>query len=61
MFYIRAFSDRPQAMVSGFCKTERLMKCLFIKIASLAEVSGLCVAGIGEGSAGGCGCEGSDE
>ncbi|KAJ6714912.1 DNA REPAIR ENDONUCLEASE XPF [Salix viminalis] len=31
VFYIRAFSDRPQAMVSGFSKTERLMKCMFIK------------------------------
>ncbi|VFR02192.1 unnamed protein product [Cuscuta campestris] len=29
--YIRAFSDRPHAMVSGFAKAERTLKCLFIK------------------------------
>lgn len=28
---VYAFSDKPQAMVSGFAKTERLMKSLFIK------------------------------
>ncbi|GMH29781.1 hypothetical protein Nepgr_031624 [Nepenthes gracilis] len=29
--YIRAFSDKPQAMVSGFSKAERTMKCLFVR------------------------------
>lgn len=29
--YVRAFSDRPQAMVSGFAKAERTLKCLFIR------------------------------
>ncbi|OVA17201.1 ERCC4 domain [Macleaya cordata] len=29
--YIRAFSDKPNAMVSGFSKAERIMKCLFIR------------------------------
>ncbi|KAF3793006.1 DNA repair endonuclease [Nymphaea thermarum] len=29
--YVRAFSDKPQAMVSGFAKTERIMKALFIR------------------------------
>ncbi|EPS61217.1 hypothetical protein M569_13581, partial [Genlisea aurea] len=29
--YVRAFSDRPQAMVSGFAKAERLLKCLFLR------------------------------
>ncbi|XP_044485744.1 DNA repair endonuclease UVH1 isoform X2 [Mangifera indica] len=29
--YIRAFSDKPTAMVSGFSKTERIMKSLFIR------------------------------
>ncbi|XP_015896676.3 DNA repair endonuclease UVH1 isoform X1 [Ziziphus jujuba] len=29
--YVRAFSDKPHAMVSGFSKTERIMKCLYIK------------------------------
>ncbi|KAF5729652.1 DNA repair endonuclease UVH1 isoform X2 [Tripterygium wilfordii] len=28
---IRAFSDKPHAMVSGFAKTERIMKSLYIK------------------------------
>lgn len=28
---VRAFSDRPQAMVSGFAKAERIMKSLFIR------------------------------
>ncbi|OMO95792.1 hypothetical protein CCACVL1_05267 [Corchorus capsularis] len=28
---VYAFSDKPQAMVSGFAKTERIMKSLFIK------------------------------
>ncbi|CAM6067285.1 unnamed protein product [Sphagnum tenellum] len=29
--FVRAFSDKPQAMVSGFSKTERVMKSLFVK------------------------------
>lgn len=29
--FIRGFSDRPQAMISGFSKTERIMKSLFVK------------------------------
>ncbi|KAI9089266.1 hypothetical protein K1719_029545 [Acacia pycnantha] len=29
--YIRAFSDKPHAMVSGFAKVERTMKCLYIR------------------------------
>ncbi|KAG5401061.1 hypothetical protein IGI04_015668 [Brassica rapa subsp. trilocularis] len=29
--YVRAFSDRPQAMVSGFAKTERTMRALFLR------------------------------
>ncbi|KAJ7952598.1 DNA repair endonuclease UVH1 [Quillaja saponaria] len=29
--YIRAFSDKPHAMVSGFAKAERIMKCLYIR------------------------------
>ncbi|EYU40836.1 hypothetical protein ABFS82_05G079800 [Erythranthe guttata] len=29
--YVRAFSDRPHAMVSGFAKPERLLKCLFLR------------------------------
>lgn len=29
--YVRAFSDKPQAMVSGFSKAERIMKCLYIR------------------------------
>ncbi|GLJ46967.1 hypothetical protein SUGI_0991250 [Cryptomeria japonica] len=29
--YVRAFSDRPQSMVAGFSKTERIMKCLFVR------------------------------
>ncbi|XP_021765771.1 DNA repair endonuclease UVH1-like [Chenopodium quinoa] len=29
--YIRAFSDKPFAMVSGFAKAERIMKCLFVR------------------------------
>ncbi|CAA0841874.1 DNA repair endonuclease UVH1 [Striga hermonthica] len=29
--YVRAFSDRPHAMVSGFAKAERILKCLFIR------------------------------
>ncbi|KAL7150011.1 hypothetical protein ABFS83_05G079700 [Erythranthe nasuta] len=29
--YVRAFSDRPHAMVSGFAKAERLLKCLFLR------------------------------
>ncbi|KAL0898172.1 hypothetical protein Bca101_082133 [Brassica carinata] len=29
--YVRAFSDRPQAMVSGFAKTERTMRDLFLR------------------------------
>ncbi|KAJ4712620.1 DNA repair endonuclease UVH1 [Melia azedarach] len=29
--YIRAFSDKPTAMVSGFAKTERIMKSLFVR------------------------------
>ncbi|KAL9242755.1 hypothetical protein vseg_016724 [Gypsophila vaccaria] len=29
--YVRAFSDKPQAMVSGFAKAERIMKCLFVR------------------------------
>ncbi|XP_073002094.1 DNA repair endonuclease UVH1 isoform X2 [Typha latifolia] len=28
---IFAFSDRPHAMVSGFAKAERIMKCLFVR------------------------------
>ncbi|CAN8272893.1 unnamed protein product [Cochlearia groenlandica] len=29
--YVRAFSDKPQAMVSGFSKTERTMRALFLR------------------------------
>ncbi|CAK8539532.1 unnamed protein product [Lathyrus sativus] len=29
--FVRVFSDRPQAMVSGFAKAERTMKCLRIR------------------------------
>ncbi|CAH2080160.1 unnamed protein product [Thlaspi arvense] len=29
--YVRAFSDKPQAMVSGFAKTERTMRALFLR------------------------------
>ncbi|CAH9137467.1 unnamed protein product [Cuscuta epithymum] len=29
--YIRAFSDRPHAMVSGFARAERTLKCLFLR------------------------------
>ncbi|KAI3938802.1 hypothetical protein MKW92_046443 [Papaver armeniacum] len=29
--YVRAFSDKPNGMVSGFGKTERIMKCLFMR------------------------------
>lgn len=29
--YVRAFSDRPQAMVAGFAKAERTLKCLFLR------------------------------
>lgn len=29
--YVRAFSDKPHAMVAGFAKAERIMKCLFIR------------------------------
>ncbi|KAL5750805.1 hypothetical protein ACOSP7_025408 [Xanthoceras sorbifolium] len=29
--YIQAFSDKPTAMVSGFAKTERIMKSLFVR------------------------------
>ncbi|CAK9173322.1 unnamed protein product [Ilex paraguariensis] len=29
--YVRAFSDRPHAMISGFAKAERTLKCLFLK------------------------------
>ncbi|XP_010274508.1 PREDICTED: DNA repair endonuclease UVH1 isoform X2 [Nelumbo nucifera] len=29
--YVRAFSDKPHAMVSGFSKAERIMKCLFVR------------------------------
>ncbi|KAH9616103.1 hypothetical protein KSS87_003022 [Heliosperma pusillum] len=29
--YVRAFSDKPQAMVAGFAKAERIMKCLFVR------------------------------
>ncbi|XP_010531682.1 PREDICTED: DNA repair endonuclease UVH1 [Tarenaya hassleriana] len=29
--YVRAFSDRPQAMVAGFAKTERTMRALFLR------------------------------
>ncbi|XP_057976377.1 DNA repair endonuclease UVH1 [Malania oleifera] len=29
--YVRAFSDKPHAMVSGFAKAERIMKCLFVR------------------------------
>ncbi|KAL2348212.1 hypothetical protein Fmac_002212 [Flemingia macrophylla] len=29
--YVRAFSDRPHAMVSGFAKAERTMKCLHVR------------------------------
>ncbi|KAM7491153.1 hypothetical protein LguiA_034074 [Lonicera macranthoides] len=29
--YVRAFSDRPNAMVSGFAKAERTLKCLFLR------------------------------
>ncbi|KAH0642988.1 hypothetical protein KY289_033962 [Solanum tuberosum] len=29
--YVRAFSDRPHSMVSGFAKAERTLKCLFVR------------------------------
>ncbi|XP_071919353.1 DNA repair endonuclease UVH1-like isoform X2 [Coffea arabica] len=29
--FVRAFSDRPHAMVSGFAKAERTLKCLFLR------------------------------
>ncbi|KAK4758286.1 hypothetical protein SAY87_019587 [Trapa incisa] len=29
--YVRAFSDKPHSMISGFAKAERIMKSLFIK------------------------------
>ncbi|KAJ8556486.1 hypothetical protein K7X08_032238 [Anisodus acutangulus] len=29
--YVRAFSDRPHSMVSGFAKAERTLKCLFLR------------------------------
>ncbi|CAI0417725.1 unnamed protein product [Linum tenue] len=29
--YVRAFTDRPHAMVAGFAKTERIMKALYIR------------------------------
>ncbi|XP_027360566.1 DNA repair endonuclease UVH1 isoform X2 [Abrus precatorius] len=29
--YVRAFSDKPHAMVSGFAKAERAMKCLHVR------------------------------
>ncbi|XP_031394488.1 DNA repair endonuclease UVH1 [Punica granatum] len=29
--YVRAFSDKPHSMVSGFAKAERIMKCLYMK------------------------------
>ncbi|XP_074303873.1 DNA repair endonuclease UVH1-like [Silene latifolia] len=29
--YVRAFSDKPQAMVAGFAKAERILKCLFVR------------------------------
>nr|GMD99997.1 DNA repair endonuclease UVH1 [Ipomoea batatas] len=29
--YVRAFSDRPHAMVSGFAKAERILKCLWLR------------------------------
>ncbi|CAA7041895.1 unnamed protein product [Microthlaspi erraticum] len=29
--YVRAFSDKPQSMVSGFAKTERTMRALFLR------------------------------
>ncbi|KAK8957692.1 DNA repair endonuclease UVH1 [Platanthera zijinensis] len=29
--YVRAFTDRPHAMVSGFAKAERIMKCLYVR------------------------------
>ncbi|MCD7460901.1 DNA repair endonuclease uvh1 [Datura stramonium] len=29
--YVRAFSDRPHSMVSGFAKADRTLKCLFLR------------------------------
>ncbi|XP_058224569.1 DNA repair endonuclease UVH1 isoform X2 [Rhododendron vialii] len=29
--YVRAFSDKPQAMVAGFAKPERILKCLYLR------------------------------
>ncbi|KAE8651467.1 DNA repair endonuclease UVH1 [Cucumis sativus] len=29
--YVRVFSDKPHAMVSGFAKAERIMKCLYVR------------------------------
>ncbi|XP_021813564.1 DNA repair endonuclease UVH1 isoform X1 [Prunus avium] len=29
--FVRAFSDKPHSMVSGFAKAERIMKCLYIR------------------------------
>ncbi|PKA58887.1 DNA repair endonuclease UVH1 [Apostasia shenzhenica] len=29
--YVRAFTDRPHAMIAGFAKAERIMKCLYVR------------------------------
>eukprot|EP00250_Pteridium_aquilinum_P006518 c16417_g1_i2 orf=74-1330(+) len=29
--FVRAFSDKPQAMISGFAKTERIMRSLYVR------------------------------
>ncbi|KAM1236581.1 hypothetical protein FF1_037652 [Malus domestica] len=29
--FVRAFSDKPHSMVSGFAKAERIMKCLYLR------------------------------
>lgn len=44
--FIRAFSDRPQAMISGFSKTERVMKSLFVKKLHLWPRFELCVSSV---------------
>ncbi|XP_057511388.1 DNA repair endonuclease UVH1 isoform X1 [Actinidia eriantha] len=29
--YVRAFSDKPHAMIAGFAKAERILKCLYLR------------------------------
>ncbi|KAI4327200.1 hypothetical protein L6164_019689 [Bauhinia variegata] len=42
--YIRAFSDKPHAMVSGFAKAERTMKCLYVRKLHLWPRFQVCVS-----------------